>query len=133
MAQAQRTPLASASRGGSSSPSVAATIGRSARVRGRITGEGDLLVEGSVEGDIHVGGDVTLSGVVEGDIESRGTVHIVSGARVRGNVRSEEVSLEEGAEFAGELASDFELPADLQNLQTSSPAGAGAASAARRR
>jgi cytoskeletal protein CcmA (bactofilin family) len=128
MAQAQRTPVRS---GGSSSQ--AATIGRSARVRGRISGEGDLLVEGAVEGDIHVGGDVTLSGVVEGDIESRGMVHIVSGARVRGNVRSEDISLDEGAEFAGELTSDFELPADLQNLQTSSPAGAGAASTAARR
>jgi cytoskeletal protein CcmA (bactofilin family) len=126
MAQAQRTPL----RSGPSS-SQAATIGRSARVRGRITGEGDLLVEGSVEGDIHVGGDVTLSGVVEGDIESRGTVHIVSGARVRGNVRSEEISLDEGAEFAGELASDFELPADLQQLQQSSAASVSGARRAR--
>ena len=132
MAQAQRTSLGTEHRGGGSSAQAAATIGRAARVRGRITGEGDLLVEGSVEGDIHVGGDVTLSGVVEGDIESRGTVHIVSGARVRGNVRSEEISLDEGAEFAGELASDFELPADLQQLQTSSPASA-ASGAARRR
>jgi cytoskeletal protein CcmA (bactofilin family) len=124
MAQAQRTPQ----RNGGSSADGAATIGRSARVRGRITGDGDLLVEGSVEGEINVGGDVTLSGVVEGDIESRGAVHIVAGARVRGNVRSEEVSLDEGAEFAGELSAAFELPADLQ---ASSPAGA--ASTARRR
>ena len=124
MAQAQRTPL----RGGSSSQ-AAATIGRAARVRGRITGDGDLLVEGAVEGDISVGGDVTLSGVVEGDIESRGAVHIVSGARVRGNVRSDEVSLDEGAEFEGELSAEFDLPADLQG--SSSPAGA--ASTARRR
>jgi cytoskeletal protein CcmA (bactofilin family) len=128
MAQAQRTPLGTEQRRGGSSADGAATIGRSARVRGRITGEGDLLVEGSVEGEINVGGDITLSGVVEGDIESRGAVHIVSGARVRGNVRSDEVSLDEGAEFAGELSADFELPADLQ---ASSPAGA--AGTARRR
>ena len=80
-----------------------ATIGRSARVRGRISGDGDLLVEGVVEGDIALGGDltvadggsvqtveartVTVRGEVSCDIRASGEVHIETGSRVRGDVQ----------------------------------------------
>ena len=36
------------------------TIGAGARIRGRVTGDGDLVVAGHVEGDILVRGDVTI-------------------------------------------------------------------------
>lgn len=88
-----------------------AVIGRSTRIRGRITGDGDLVIEGTVEGDVDVG-TVTVRGEVDGDIRARGAVRVESGARVRGDV-SGEFSLEEGAEFVGNIASDFEMPAEL--------------------
>ena len=88
-----------------------AVIGRSTRIRGRISGDGDLVIEGNVEGDIDVG-TVTVRGEVEGDIKARGAVRIESGARVRGDV-SGEFSLEEGAEFVGNIEADFEMPAEL--------------------
>ena len=69
------------------------------------------MIEGNVEGDIDVG-TVTVRGEVDGDIRARGTVRIESGARVRGDVTGE-FSLEEGAEYVGNIASDFELPAEL--------------------
>jgi cytoskeletal protein CcmA (bactofilin family) len=90
-----------------------AVIGRSTRIRGRISGDGDLVIEGNVEGDIDVGaGAVTVRGEVEGDIRARGAVRIESGARVRGDV-SGELSMEEGAEFVGNIEADFEMPAEL--------------------
>ena len=88
-----------------------AVIGRSTRIRGRITGDGDLVVEGSVEGDIDVS-SVTVRGEVEGDIRARGSVRVESGARVRGDIAGE-FSLEEGAEFVGNIEADFEMPAEL--------------------
>jgi cytoskeletal protein CcmA (bactofilin family) len=107
-----------------------AVIGSSTRVRGRISGDGDLLVDGTVEGDVSVRGDlvvgdggklasnieanaVTVRGELEGDVQARGLVRIESGARVRGDITGEGVSIEEGAEFAGRLDLPFELPPEL--------------------
>ena len=117
-----------------------AVIGRGARVRGRVSGDGGLLVEGSLEGDVTLRGDltvlegakatsnvdadaVTIGGELEGDVNARGVVRIESGARVRGDVRGEQVSIEDGAEFAGRLHSDFDLPPELSGADARSVGG----------
>jgi cytoskeletal protein CcmA (bactofilin family) len=107
-----------------------AVIGRATRVRGRVSGDGDLVLDGSIEGDISLTGDltvgegaraasnveaqaVTIRGDLEGDIRARGVVRIEGGARVHGDIQGESVALEEGAEFVGRLDADFDLPAEL--------------------
>ena len=110
-----------------------AVIGSSTRVRGRIHGDGDLAVDGTVEGDIAVRGDltigdgaklssnveanaVTVRGELEGDVHARGAfaeLAVEAVARVRGDVTGESVALEEGAEFAGRLDAEFDLPPEL--------------------
>lgn len=122
-------------RAGRSDASREAVIGRTTRVRGRVSGDGDLLVEGTIEGDIAVRGDlvigegarasssveanaVTIRGELEGDVRANGVVRIESGARVRGDVHGESFSLEEGAEFAGRLDAEFDLPAELGGSST---------------
>ena len=105
-------------------------IGAGARVRGRITGDGHLTVEGQVEGDITLRGDlvvadgasvtsnidaqsVTVAGTLEGDVSARGPVKIAAGARVRGDMHGEHIAIEEGAQFAGRLDCEFDLPPEL--------------------
>lgn len=122
--------MARTARSGVSGEGREAVIGRTTRVRGRVSGDGDLLIEGNVEGDIAVRGDltiaeggratssieadaVTLRGELEGDVRARGIVRIEAGARVRGDVQGESVAIEEGAEFVGRLDAAFELPAEL--------------------
>lgn len=107
-----------------------AVIGRGTRVRGRVTGEGNLSLEGSIEGDISLRGDLTIQegaratsnvdaqavvigGELDGDVVARGIVRIEAGARVHGDVRGESVAIDEGAEFDGRLDAEFELPAEL--------------------
>ena len=108
-----------------------ARIGTGARIRGRVHGEGDLVIEGTIEGDLVIQGDltiaggaqvtcetvtanaVTIAGSLEGDVAARGPVHIGSGARVRGNLRGSGVSIEDGARYSGRLDCEFDLPPEL--------------------
>jgi cytoskeletal protein CcmA (bactofilin family) len=117
------------------------TVGAGARIRGRITGDGDVIVAGNVEGDIAVRGDVTIAdgarctsnveghtvtvaGTLSGDVSASGAVTIGATASLRGNVRGGVIAMEDGASFAGRFDCDFELPEGL---------GESSAPAARRR
>jgi cytoskeletal protein CcmA (bactofilin family) len=127
MAQA-RTTTTAMSRGADARE---ARIGSGARIRGRIQGEGDLVVEGHVEGDLVLRGDltiaegasiagdtieaasVTVAGSLEAEVAATGAVRLAASARVRGNLRGSAVSIEDGARFSGRLDCEFELPPEL--------------------
>ncbi|HEY8041614.1 MAG TPA: polymer-forming cytoskeletal protein [Polyangiaceae bacterium] len=118
-----------------------ARIGSGARVRGRIHGDGDLLIEGHVEGDLAIRGDltiasgadvsseaveaqsVTIAGTFEGDMAATGPVRVASGARVRGNLRGSAVSIEDGARFSGKLDCEFDLPPELGGAEARTARG----------
>jgi cytoskeletal protein CcmA (bactofilin family) len=93
-------------------------IGRTTRVRGRVTGSVDLEVQGFVEGEIVVGGDVTVDspgivgagirgrrlvvrGAVKGDLVGDESIRLESGARVVGDVRAPRVAIAQGALVRG--------------------------------
>ena len=108
-----------------------ARIGSTARVRGRIQGDGDLLIEGHVEGNVAIRGDltvaegatvsaetvsasaVTIAGTFEGNLTAAGVVHLASSARVRGDVEGNAVTIDDGARFTGRLECEVELPPEL--------------------
>ena len=108
-----------------------ARIGSGTRIRGKIHGDGDLVVEGSIEGDVVIRGDltiaesatvtseaveaqaVTVAGALQGDVAATGQVRLSAGSRVRGNLRGSSVSIEEGARFSGRLDCEFDLPPEL--------------------
>jgi len=102
-------------------------LGTKLAVVGRVRGEGDLLIEGRVEGDVSVAGQLqlgsggTVSGSVEaqslhvagelhGNVQAEGSVHIVAGGSLRGDVVASDLSLDEGGQFSGRLDADFDLP-----------------------
>jgi len=107
--------------------STDAILGPGTRVKGRITGGGNLTIEGAVEGDILLSGnlvlgeeatcrssvqadDVMVGGRLDGDITARGAVVLRAGARVQGTVRGESFAIEDGADFQGQVECDFDLP-----------------------
>jgi cytoskeletal protein CcmA (bactofilin family) len=93
-------------------------IGRTTRVRGRVTGAVDLEVQGFVDGEIVVSGDVTVDshgmvgagvrgrrlvvrGAVKGDLIGEEAVLLEDGARVVGDVRAPRVAIAPGALVRG--------------------------------
>jgi cytoskeletal protein CcmA (bactofilin family) len=93
-------------------------IGRTTRVRGRVTGATDLEVHGFVEGEITVSGDVTVAaqgivgasvkgrrllvrGAVKGDLTGDESILLEDGARVAGDVRAPRVAIAPGALVRG--------------------------------
>ncbi len=128
MAQAKAPIRHVPARGGSRETAV---LGASVRIRGRISGDADLSILGTVEGDVSVRGDlsigesarvesevleghaVTIAGEVKADVNATGPVRLAASARVHGDLKGSEISIEEGAQFAGRLEADFELPAAL--------------------
>jgi cytoskeletal protein CcmA (bactofilin family) len=122
-----------------------ARIGSGARVRGRIHGEGDLLVEGQVEGDVALRGDltiaegasvasealeahaVTVAGALEADVTASGPIRLESSARVRGDLRGAAVAIADGARFSGRVDVEFELPPELGGASRAEPRGRGPA------
>lgn len=99
----------------------AASIGASITVKGDISGEEDLLVQGRVEGtidlktnhvtvgthgrvkaDIH-GRVIDIQGEVEGNLFGDEQVVVRKSGAVRGNITAPRVSLEDGANFKGTI------------------------------
>jgi cytoskeletal protein CcmA (bactofilin family) len=96
-----------------------ATIGPSIVIRGEVSGNEDLLIQGQVDGsvalDTHsvtVGGGgrvkanitgrvITVEGNVEGDLTAEEQIVLRGSAKVQGDLKAPRVVLEDGASFRG--------------------------------
>jgi cytoskeletal protein CcmA (bactofilin family) len=99
-------------------------IGPNITIKGTVTGEEDLLIQGKVEGTISLGqhevsigqsAEVTaniqakavkIDGEVAGDITGTEKVVISKSGNVRGNIVAPRVTLEDGAIFKGSIDMD---------------------------
>ncbi len=108
-------------------------IGPSIHIKGTVSGDEDLLIQGKVEGTIDLGdhevavgqsGKVTadikaktvkIEGEVAGDVTGSEKVVIAKSGRVRGNIVAPRVTLEDGAIFKGSIDMD---PGDTRTVQT---------------
>ena len=96
----------------------ACVIGAKTVLKGDITGEEDVVVEGTVEGqvriakDLHVApggvvkatvhaGSIVVSGEIVGDCQATQKVEIRASGRLTGNIRAPRVVIAEGAVFKG--------------------------------
>ncbi len=105
------------------------TIGKGLEIRGEVTGDGALLVEGKVDGKIQLdrltvkeGGVVeaevevktaVIFGRASGNIAATDSIEVKASATVLGDVRAPSVTIEEGAVFRGNVHMDVDLPEDL--------------------
>ena len=103
------------------SGSGSSTIGQSLKISGEVTGSEDLIVQGSIDGEIKlpentvtIGEDgrvkarvearvIVVEGTVEGDLYGGEQVEILQQGNVNGNIVSPRVGLEDGAQFKGNI------------------------------
>lgn len=108
----------------------ACIIGPGIQVRGNLSGSGDLVIEGRMEGHVAlqdhmmvetsgtVVADVetrnlTINGKMSGNVDASERVQISTTAVVTGDIRAPRVVIEDGARFRGSIEMDVPLPPDL--------------------
>lgn len=102
-------------------PTGRATIGPSIFIKGDLTGEEDLVIEGRVEGKVDLkqnnvtigkngrvradifGRVVTVEGEVDGNVFAREQAVLRQSGAVRGNLTAPRVTLEDGSRFKGSI------------------------------
>jgi len=100
------------------SSGAACVVGAKTNFNGEITGDEDILIEGRVEGQIHITRDVrvgptgkvkasieaqsiVVSGEVTGDCSATSRVEIQASGKLTGNIRAPKIVIAEGAMFKG--------------------------------
>ena len=114
-------------------PAARAVIGPGIVIRGEVSGEEDLLVNGRIEGSVNlthhrivIGIDgrvqanvhariIEVLGNVEGDLRGDEQVILRESGNVVGNIAAPRVSIEEGARFRGAIDMDVKSsPSDAR-------------------
>ena len=147
-AVASPSPVAAAPAAPAPRSGERASIGRSISIRGDVTGDEDLLIQGRVEGSIDLanhavtigaegevkasvtGRVVIVEGTVEGDIHSEEQVVLRASARVQGDIIAPRLVLEDGARFRGGVDMG-DVPGFGDSAGTSSSAAKAPVTAAR--
>jgi cytoskeletal protein CcmA (bactofilin family) len=105
-------------------------IGKGITIRGSLSGGGDLVIEGRVEGQISLknhltietsgrveadirADELTINGEASGNIDASARVAINNSARVHGDIKAPRVVIEDGAVFNGTVEMDVKLPDDI--------------------
>ncbi len=124
---AAKAPAKAPTRSPAPSATTDCVIGPKTVVKGDITGDENVLVEGTVEGTIRISRDlrvgpggrvkatvnaqsVVVAGEITGDCQAAQRVHIEATGRLTGNIRAPRVVIVEGATFKGN--SDMSPPRD---------------------
>ncbi len=112
-----------------------AAIGRSITIKGDVTGDEDLYIQGRIDGTVNlqqhnvtVGQEgrvkanisartVTIEGEVNGDVRGQEQVTLRASSTVNGDIVSPRVVLEDGATFLGSI----DMSANKPGVSTSQP------------
>ncbi len=141
----------------SSKASPATVIAKGVRLEGQFKSQGDVLIEGEVQGTIQTDGlltvgadafvkatvtaaDAVVAGKVEGNVLAKRRLEVKSTARVNGDIVCETIIVEAGAALKGNLTSGSktdakpepktEAPSNDPQKTTTPPADAAKADAA---
>jgi cytoskeletal protein CcmA (bactofilin family) len=102
-------------------PEKQSRLGPSLRIKGEICGSEDLLIDGSVEGNVQlekqkltlgptsnvtadiIAGDVIVGGSLKGNVRAKNRIEIKKDGSVTGDLTTPQISIEDGACFKGSI------------------------------
>lgn len=116
------------------SSDIETIIGKNTSIKGIISGNGNIRIDGKVEGEIDSGGDVVIgeqgeviasikavnvliSGTVKGNVQSSGKLSISSTGRLIGDVETALLSIDEGASFKGSSSMNQQKTAEVKPVE----------------
>ena len=102
-------------------------IGPKTTIRGAVSGDENLVVEGTIEGTVRLEADLTVTqsailnanvdaqtvqveGSITGNINAQKHLTVESGASVIGDVSVPRLHIADGAHFKGKVSMDFDIP-----------------------
>ena len=106
---------------GAAADRVMARLGSSLHVKGEISGDEDLYIDGTVEGLVHlderrltvgatakltadvIAGEVIVYGSVKGNVRAKGKIEIKKDGSVNGDLTTAQIFIEDGAYFKGSI------------------------------
>lgn len=105
-------------------------VGQGTVVKGNLSGSGDVIVRGRVEGTVALKDQLTVEedgkvfadvevenlvihGEMSGDIDAGTKVLISSSAKVVGDIKAPRVVIQDGARFKGSIEMEVKLPEDI--------------------
>ena len=137
---------------GATADSATARLGSSLHLKGEISGNEDLYIDGTVEGAVQLGEgkltvgatanvtadifatEVVVCGKVKGIVHAKGKIEIKKDGSVIGDLTTAQIIIEDGAYFKGSIEIDRSANKDADNNVSSrtastptTPAAAGAA------
>jgi cytoskeletal protein CcmA (bactofilin family) len=108
-------------------------LGSSLHVKGEISGNEDLIVDGTVEGRVHINeqeltvgatakltadviaGEVIVHGSVKGNVRGKGKIEIKKDGSVNGDMTTPQIIIEDGAYFKGSI--EIEKSAETESVK----------------
>jgi cytoskeletal protein CcmA (bactofilin family) len=112
-----------------------AIIGQSILVKGDVSGDEDLIVEGRIEGTVSLlksrltvgaNGNVratvnvktlNIEGNIEGDVTAGENVVLTSSGKMQGNIKAPRITLQDGCKFKGTIDMEMEPSAVVTDLK----------------
>ena len=95
-------------------------FGKNLKITGRVSGNGDIIILGSLDGEFDLRGQVkvaqsakikgevkadviSVNGSVRGSLVAKERIHLDQTARIEGQINTPRLSISEGASFDGEI------------------------------
>jgi cytoskeletal protein CcmA (bactofilin family) len=133
---------------GATAERVMARLGSSLHVKGEISGNEDLCIDGTVEGLVHldeqkltvgatakltadvIAGEVIVYGSVKGNVRAKGKIEIKKDGSVNGDLTTAQIIIEDGAYFKGAIEIDKSAEKEADKNVSSRTASAATAAGA---
>ena len=114
-------------------------FGKNLMIKGRVSGNGDIIILGGLEGEFDLRGRVkvaqsakisgevkadviSVNGSVQGSLAAKERIHLDQTARIEGQINTPRLSISEGASFDGEIRmSDRSLKSSQPAARNSVP------------